>query len=100
MMKYGGRVSRLMSLVSEIKTNPSQSLGKIIRSAGISRAQFYKDKRALQALGFEFSRGKNSFKITKDPFIPIYSLTLSELFALVMAVRQLSAAGDYILTYN
>jgi predicted DNA-binding transcriptional regulator YafY len=38
--------------------------------------------------------------IEHDPYIPVHDLTLTETFALVMAVRQLSAAGDFILTYD
>lgn len=38
--------------------------------------------------------------MTSDPLIQTDHFTFSELFALVMAVRQLSAAGDFIVTYE
>ena len=50
----------------------------------------------LQRVGWLGSR----FVIDRDPYIPIYDLTLTETFALVMAVRQLSATGDFVLTYD
>lgn len=96
------RVSRLIRMASEIKTNPQQDPSALVRALGISKPQFYKDKRALEKLGFSFgyNRTQKRFIIDRDPYIPIYDLTLTETFALVMAVRQLSATGDFILTYD
>ncbi len=67
---------------------------------GIAKAQFYRDKKDLEAAGFVFkySRPKSRFLIEQDPYLPIYDLTLTETFALTMAVRQLSAAGDFRLS--
>jgi len=78
MIAYGRRISRLIKLMFEIKANPNQSIQGMIKSVGISKAQFYKDKAVLAASGFEFSREKGSFKIRKAPFIPICSITLTE----------------------
>ena len=96
------RVSRLIRMASEIKTSPQQDPPALIRALGISKPQFYKDKRALEKLGFSFryDRTQKRFVIDRDPYIPIYDLTLTETFALVMAVRQLSATGDFVLTYD
>ena len=96
------RVSRLIRMASEIKTNPQQEPPALIRALGISKPQFYKDKGALEKLGFSFryNRTQKRFIIDRDPYIPIYDLTLTETFALVMAVRQLSATGDFVLTYD
>jgi predicted DNA-binding transcriptional regulator YafY len=96
------RVSRLIRMASEIKTNPQQEPPALIKALGISKPQFYKDKTALEKLGFSFrfDRAQKRFIIDRDPYIPIYDLTLTETFALVMAVRQLSATGDFILTYD
>lgn len=68
----------------------------------MAKAQLYRDKDALERVGFVFSysRAQGHFLIEKDPYLPIYNLTLTETFALTMAVRQLSAAGDLILTYD
>ena len=82
------RAARLIRIVAEIKTNPRQTV---------------EDRREIiRSLGFEFaySREKGVFEITNDPYIPIPDLTLGEFLSLVMALRQLSAAGDYILTYD
>jgi predicted DNA-binding transcriptional regulator YafY len=97
------RLPRLIRLITEIKTNPRQTPQQLHRTLGISRAQFFEDKKLLEeALGFKirFNRGKQSYEILEDPYFPIVDLQLGEAFALIMAVRQLSASGDYILTYE
>lgn len=96
------RTYRLIKLIQDIKSSPYQSVEQLLRSHAISKAQFYKDKNALKKLGFEFfyHRGKSRFIITKDAYLPIENLTLSERLSLLMAVRQLSATGDYILSYE
>jgi predicted DNA-binding transcriptional regulator YafY len=94
---------RLIRFITEIKTNPRQPPTQLQRTLGISRAQFFEDKRLLEeAFGFkvQFSRAKHSYEILEDPYLPLVDLKLSEGFALILAVRQLSAAGDYILTYE
>jgi predicted DNA-binding transcriptional regulator YafY len=97
------RLPRLIRLITEIKTNPQQRPEQLQRTLGISRAQFFEDKKLLdERLGFKFrfNRAKQSYEIIEDPYFPIVDLKLSEAFALIMAVRQLSASGDYILTYE
>lgn len=96
------RIARLIRMASEIKTNPQQTPPALIRALGISKPQFYKDKRELEKLGFcfRYDRSQRCFVIENDPYIPVYDLTLTETFALVMAVRQLSAARDFILTFD
>jgi predicted DNA-binding transcriptional regulator YafY len=94
---------RLIRLITEVKTNPRQTPAQLQRTLGISRAQFFEDKGLLEkAFGFKvrFNRGKRSYEILEDPYLPIVDLKLSEAFALILAVRQLSASGDYILTYE
>src|SRR5687768_4532905 len=98
-----GRMPRLIRLITEVKTNPRQTPAQLQRTLGISRAQFFEDKGLLEkALGFkvQFNRAKRSYEILEDPYLPIVDLKLSEAFALILAVRQLSASGDYILTYE
>ena len=96
------KVPRLLHIAAEVKTNPWQSVPALCRALNISKAQFYRDKQALAAFEFvfDYDRVQNRFVVHNDPFLPVYNLTLTETFALTMAVRQLSAAGDYILTYD
>ena len=96
------RTYRLIKLIQEIKCSPRQTVGRLIHNLGISKAQLYKDRKALAELGFEFdySRPLRRFVVTKDAFLPVEDLTLSERLSLVMAVRQLSAAGDYLLSFE
>jgi hypothetical protein len=68
---------------------------------GISKSQFFQDNSLLdKALGFKvkFHRAKGPYAVVADSYLPIINLTLSEVFALILAVRQPSASGDYILT--
>jgi predicted DNA-binding transcriptional regulator YafY len=97
------RVTRLIRLITEFKTNSRQTPKALYRALGISRSQYFQDKILLEkALGFkvQFNRAKRSYEILEDPYLPLVNLKLSEAFALILAVRQLSASGDYILTYE
>ncbi|MBF0227556.1 MAG: WYL domain-containing protein [Desulfobacterales bacterium] len=96
------RIERILKMVVEIKTAPYQTVDNILKKFNISKAQFYKDKNMLVNIGFEFeySRSKKCFIIVKDQCLPIPDLTLSERLAIIMAFRQMSAAGDYILSYE
>ncbi len=93
---------RIIKIIQEIKTVPYQTVDKLLIKLGVCRTQFYKDKTDLSMLGFEFSydRSQKRFVITRDAYLPIEGLSLSERLSLMMAVRQLSASGDYILTYE
>jgi predicted DNA-binding transcriptional regulator YafY len=97
------RVTRLIRLITELKTNARQTPEGLSRALGISRSQYFQDKALLEkALGFkvQFNRARGSYEILADPYLPLIELKLSEAFALILAVRQLSASGDYILTYE
>ena len=90
------RVPRLIRLITEMKTNPRQTPEQLYRMLGISKSQFFQDKALLEsAFGFkvQFNRAKQSYEILEDPYLPIIDLKLSEAFALILAVRQLSACG-------
>jgi predicted DNA-binding transcriptional regulator YafY len=93
---------RLIRLISDIKSSPYLTVEQLLTAHGISRAQFYKDKSALAELGFEFcwNRNRRRFVITHDAYFPVESLSLSERLSLLMAVRQLSATGDYTLSFE
>jgi len=93
---------RYLQLASAVKNSPGQTPEQLWKNLGIKKAQFNRDKKDLEQIGFVFKydRKQRRFVITKEPFLPVYDLTLTETFALTMAVRQLSAAGDYLLTYG
>ena len=61
--------SRLIRLVTEIKSNPQQTVAGLCRTLGVAKAQLYRDKQALAAYGFVFtySRAQRRFLIKKDP---------------------------------
>jgi predicted DNA-binding transcriptional regulator YafY len=86
----------------EIINNPRQQPEQLWRALGISKSQFFEDKQALTELGFafEYDRKERRYKIASDRGIPVFDLTMSEVFSLVMAVRQLAAAGDHALTFD
>src|ERR1043166_6119135 len=96
------KIPRLLQLASTVKTQPDQTPAQLWQTLGVKKAQFHRDKNALEEIGFVFKydRKQRRFVIDKEPFLPVFDLKLTETFALTMAVRQLSAAGDYTLTYD
>jgi len=100
--QYSRRLQRLLLLVNDMKTNPCQTPDTLWVSLGVSRAMFYEDRQTLAGLGFTFhyDRQQRSYVITHDRFLPVLNLSISEVLALIMAVRQLSSSGDYTLTYD
>src|SRR5262245_47164082 len=91
------RVTRLIRLITEMKTNPRQAPDTLSGALGISRSQYFQDKMLLEkAFGFKVkcNRAKHSYEILADPYLPILNLKLGEAFALILPVRQLSASGD------
>ena len=96
------RLFRLMRILVEIKTAPAQTPERLRRALGVSKSQFYKDKELLANMGFEFAfqRSAGRFVIVRDATLPVENLTLTEQLSLIMALRQLSAAGDYLLTFE
>src|SRR5262249_22166587 len=49
---------------------------------------------------FDYDRRRERYVIKKDKFLPITDLTAVEALSLVMAVRQISAAGDHTLAFD
>ena len=96
------KIARLLKLVLEIKTDPHQRPDALREKFGIGKTQFYKDKKTLAAIGFEFdfNRRKNRWEVGRDATLPVENLTLSEQLSLVMALRQLSASGDHLLSFH
>lgn len=65
------RILRLLHIIQELRNTPAQSLEQLLRTLGISRSQFYKDREALAALGFRFDYRKCSgFQIVEDRLTP------------------------------
>jgi ACT domain-containing protein len=46
------RIQRLLWLIQEIRNDPHQEFNALLRRAGISRSQFYKDRTTLAEFGF------------------------------------------------
>jgi predicted DNA-binding transcriptional regulator YafY len=101
-MEDTSRFVRLFEIMTEIRGNPRQTPGQIAKYFGISRNQFYKDRGELEKLDFRFNynRSTRAFEIEKDPFIPTGNLTLTEISALIMSIRQLFDMSDYVITYR
>lgn len=93
---------RFLQLAWAVKSDPFQTPERLWENLGIKKAQFNRDKKALEKIGFVFKydRKQQRYVISKDLFLPVYDLTLTEIFSLTMAVRQLSASGDYLLTFG
>ena len=59
------RIYRLIKLIQEIKSTPYQAIYQLLQSMDFSRAQFYRDKNVLSALGFEFTIDRELLPILK-----------------------------------
>jgi predicted DNA-binding transcriptional regulator YafY len=96
------RAIRLIKLICEIKSNPKQSPEQLWRALEVSRSQFFEDKKSLASLGFvfDYDRKRGCYAIKKDAYLPVSDLTAVEVLSLVMAVRQISAAGDHTLAFD
>jgi predicted DNA-binding transcriptional regulator YafY len=96
------RATRLIELICEIKSNPHQTPEQLRQSLKISRSQFFEDRKALANLGFifDYDRKQRRYLIKKDKFMPVPDLTAVEVLSLVMAVRQISAAGDHTMAFD
>lgn len=96
------RIRRLMTIIIEVKTSPRQTISQLLERLGISKSQFYKDRKVLADLGFVFGYDRTLKKLVlhQDSTLPVENLTLSERLALIMASRQFSASADYTLTYE
>lgn len=97
-----GRMTRLLELIQEIKVSPKQTPEQLCRTLGIKRSQFFDDRKTLAAIGFVFTydRQQGRYVIQKDKYLPVADLSTVEALSLVMAVRQISAAGDHSLAFD
>ncbi|HEY8461124.1 MAG TPA: WYL domain-containing protein [Blastocatellia bacterium] len=96
------RATRLLELIREIQSNPRQTPEQLYRSLGVSRSQFFEDRKALAQIGFvfDYDRRRGRYVIKNDISLPVADLTAVEALSLVMAVRQISAAGDHTLAFD
>lgn len=96
------RLLRLLQLMLEIKSNPKQTPDQLYAALGIGRTQFFNDRKALAKIGFifDYNRACGRYEIKKDISLPVADLTAIEVLSLVMAVRQISAAGDHTLAFD
>ena len=92
------RITRLLRIMREIRSNPHQELGSMLEHLGISKSQFYKDKAALAEQGFSFFyRKTQGFVVEEDRLTPITGLSLSDRIVLMFALEHLNTSGDGLL---
>lgn len=89
------RSARLLRLVQEIRSDPRQLLATLWSNLGIGKSQFYKDKEALEEIGFKFEYSKTrGFTILEDRLAPLTDLSLSDRIILMFALEHLNACGE------
>lgn len=93
------RLARLMGIICDIKANPRRSPDELCARFDISRRQLYKDRDTLAELGFGFhhSRRRQGFVLDKEQTFNVSGLSLADLFALILAVRELTRLDDFAL---
>jgi len=91
------RLARLMGIVCDIKAHPRRNPEEMCRRLQVSRRQFYKDRETLASMGFNFhySRKAEGFALDKEITFNVGGLSLADLFALILAVRQLTRLNDF-----
>jgi predicted DNA-binding transcriptional regulator YafY len=96
------RLARLMSIICEIKAHPGRNPDEMCSRFQISRRQFYKDREELKRMGFRFhfSRGKSGFTLDKELYFQAGSMSLADLFALILAVKELTRLNDFGLAMS
>ncbi len=91
------RLARLMSLICDIRAHSRRTPQELCQRFGISRRQLYKDRDTLAEMGFgfHFSRRRGGFLLDKEPMYSVSGLSLADLFALILAVRELTRRSDF-----
>ena len=91
----GNRVHRLIWLIQEIRNDPCQELTDLLKRAGISKSQFYKDRSVLADIGFSFQyKTKEGFRIVEDRLATGLHITLSDRLLIMFALKHLSSTGE------
>ncbi|MDR1397897.1 MAG: hypothetical protein LBJ14_09245 [Desulfarculales bacterium] len=92
------RLSRLMSIIGDIRHNHASNMDELCARFSISRRQFYKDRDDLLALGyrFHFSRKHGRLVLDAGPEDNDWPCLLSpdELMALIMAGQAAIQTDD------
>ncbi len=90
------RLARLMRLVCEIKAGPGAGPDGLARRLGVSRRQLYKDREALEGLGFAYghSRREHGPVLVREARCPAAGLGLAQLFALMEGARALAGRDE------
>ena len=92
---HSQRILRLLTIIREIRDNPGQDLPLLLECLGVSRTQFYKDRKVLDNAGFGFSyHADKGFQIIKDALAPTLDLSLSDRLLLMFALGHLWSSGD------
>lgn len=76
---HARRIQRLLTIIREIRDNPGQDMSGLLERLGISRTQFYKDRKVLDSVGFGVTYHAGSgFRIVRDAVAPSLDLALSD----------------------
>ena len=94
------RIQRLFFLIREVKSRPGVTPGSLQKALGVSKATFKRDRDVLANLGFVFryDRRTNRMIIDKDCFSGLDTIEPGELLAILLAVQEQAAHGDYPLS--
>ncbi|KIX11815.1 helix-turn-helix transcriptional regulator [Dethiosulfatarculus sandiegensis] len=93
------RLARLMRIICDIKAYPRRTPEEMCKRLDVSRRQFYKDRDTLAEMGFSFhySRSGEGFVLDKELTFSAKGLSLTDLFSLILAVRELTRMNDFSL---
>lgn len=98
------RLVRLLQTILMIKAQPHQTRQQCLASLSIAKSQFYRDLELLNELGFsvKYSKHQKAFAIKKEPTFSIPDLSLGNVVALMLSVRQqvMTAREDFSIAYN
>ncbi|MDD2219821.1 MAG: WYL domain-containing protein [Desulfoplanes sp.] len=94
------QLQRIILMYQEIKTHPELTGHKLWGQLGISRTQFSRDKKFLEALGFFFHHDprEKHYVIDKDTTIPLSTLSLDKILALFLLLGQIGKTQESYLS--
>lgn len=98
------RLVRLIQTVLKARIQPRQNRDGYLKEFKIKKTQFYRDREALERLGFVFpvSSAGQGVIIKKEPVFNLFGISLGQILALVLSARQqvIAAANDFGLAYS
>ncbi len=85
------RVSRLLKLITILKSGREYDADRLAGELGVSRRTFFRDLKSIENAGipYQFERNKKTYSISASFFLPALHLDLSETLALLMMTRKL-----------